>query len=42
MKGLAQIAQYSRRRDHDELVEMIGVGVAIQRFRKLEGEPFLC
>ena len=41
MKCLAQIAENLRRRDDDELVEMIVVGVMIERFRDLAGEPLL-
>jgi len=35
VKGLAQVIQYSRRRDDDELVEAIGVSMMIERFREL-------
>src|SRR5947209_1547744 len=42
VKGSAEITQYFRWRDDDELLETIGVGMAIKHFRKLMGKPLLC
>ena len=42
MKCLAQIAENLRRRDDDELVEAIVVGMTVERFCDLSGEPLLC
>ena len=42
MKCLAQIAENLRRRDDDELVETIVVGMTIERFCDFAGEPLLC
>jgi len=42
VKGPAEITQDFRRRDDDELLEAIGVSMAIERLGKLVGEPFLC
>ena len=41
MKCLAQIAEDFRRRNDDQIVETIVVGMAIERFRDLAGEPLL-
>src|SRR4051812_29021173 len=41
MKCLAQIAENLRRRDHDELVETIVVGITVERLCDLSGEPLL-
>src|SRR5882672_5568450 len=41
MKCLAQIAENLRRRDDDELVETIVVGMTVERLRDLAGEPLL-
>ena len=42
MKCLAQIAENLGRRDHDELVETVVVGMAVERLGDLSGEPLLC
>jgi len=36
VKGPAKIAKYFRRRDDDELLETIGISMAMERFGKLE------
>ena len=41
MKCLAQAAENLRRRDDDELVETIVVGMTVERFCDLSGEPLL-
>ena len=41
MKRFAQIAEYLRRRDDDELFETVVVGMTVERFRDLSGEPLL-
>ena len=41
MKRLAQAAKNLRRRDDDELVETIVVGMTVERFCDLSGEPLL-
>jgi hypothetical protein len=41
VKGLAEIAQYPRRRDHDGLLGMIGVHGGDTALRKLDGEASL-
>jgi hypothetical protein len=41
MKCLAQIAENLRRRDDDEPVETIVVGMTVERFRDIPGETFL-
>lgn len=41
MKGLAKITEYFRRRDDDELLETIGVSMAIESLRQLGGKPLL-
>ena len=41
VKGPAEIAQYFRRCDDDELLETIGVGMAIERLRQLGGKSLL-
>src|SRR6185503_9644181 len=42
MKCLAQIAENLRRRDDDQLVEAIVVGMTVERFRDLSGKALLC
>ena len=42
MKCLAQIAENLRRRDDDEFVETIVVGMKVERCCDLAGEPLLC
>ena len=42
MKCLAQVAENLRRRDDDELVETIVVGMTVERLRDLSGEALLC
>jgi len=42
VKGPAEIAQYFRWRDDDELLETIGMSVAIERLGEFVSEPFLC
>ena len=42
VKGPAEIAQYFRWRDDDELLETIGVRVTIERLGEFVSEPFLC
>jgi hypothetical protein len=42
VKRPAESAKYFRRRDDDELLETVGVRVAIERFGKLVGKPLLC
>jgi hypothetical protein len=42
VKGPAKIAKYFRRRDDDELLETIGMSMAMERFGKLARKPFLC
>ena len=37
----SQIAQYFRWRDNDELLEAIGVSMAIECFRQFDGKPLL-
>src|SRR5689334_1175123 len=41
MKDLAEVAQHSRRRDDDKLVEATRVDMAIECFRQLAGKPLL-
>ena len=41
MKRFAQAAKDLRRRNDDEPVETIVVGVTVERFRDLSGEPLL-
>src|SRR5437879_3740814 len=41
VEGLAQVPQYLRRRDDDELLEKIGVRVTIERVGKFDGKPLL-
>jgi hypothetical protein len=41
MKCLAQIAENFRRRDDDELIEAIVVGMTVERLCDLAGEPLL-
>src|SRR5689334_6283923 len=41
MKDLAEVAQHSRRRDDDKLVEATRVDMAIEGFRQLAGKPLL-
>jgi len=41
MQHFTQIAEHPRRRDDNELLEQIGVRVAIERFGQFAGEPLL-
>ncbi len=41
MEGLAKIAEYFCRRDDDEMLEAVGMRVAIECFRKFLAKPFL-
>src|SRR5437879_2786897 len=41
MKGPAKLPQYFRRRDNDELLEAIGVSMAIECFRQFQRKSLL-